>query len=443
MNKQLWMDAAKKAGLEQFEIYEQRHTSTSINVYEQKVDSFSISDCDGIAMRGIYQEKMGNCFLEEVDDAQIDDVLDQIKQNASIITAEDKVMILAPAESYPTIQKHKNALLETENSLKIQKLKELEETVKQMDSRIAQVMTTTYEESVAVRSIVNTKGMDLCDSDSCSIVYVEVLAKDGEDTKSAFDWLYIKDLEALDIPAFAHKLCDKVINKLHADTIESGNYPLLMEKSAMTSLFSALAGLFDGENAFKGISILKDKLDEAIFDAKISVIDDPLMEDGINSASFDDEGTACYTKTVVDKGILKTYLHNSKSAELMQTTSTGNGFKGGYGGPVGISPTNFYIKNGTASYEEMIKTMKKGVIVTNLNGLHAGLNPVSTEFSLQSEGFYVEDGVIVKPINLFTISGNFLDMMKHIKMVGNDCKMGMSGVGTPSILFETIAVSGK
>ena len=53
MNKQLWMDAAKKAGLEQFEIYEQRHTSTSINVYEQKVDSFSISDCDGIAMRGI------------------------------------------------------------------------------------------------------------------------------------------------------------------------------------------------------------------------------------------------------------------------------------------------------------------------------------------------------------------------------------------------------
>lgn len=69
----------------------------------------------------------------------------------------------------------------------------------------------------------------------------------------------------------------------------------------MTSLFSALAGLFDGENAFKGISILKDKLNEAIFDAKISVIDDPLMEDGINSASFDDEGTACYTKTVVDK----------------------------------------------------------------------------------------------------------------------------------------------
>ena len=113
MNKQLWMDAAKKAGLEQFEIYEQRHTSTSINVYEQKVDSFSISDCDGIAMRGVYQGKMGNCFLEEVDDAQIDDVLNQIKQNASIITAEDKVMILAPAESYPTIQNHKNTLLET------------------------------------------------------------------------------------------------------------------------------------------------------------------------------------------------------------------------------------------------------------------------------------------------------------------------------------------
>ena len=61
-------------------------------------------------------------------------------------------------------------------------------------------------------------------------------------------------------------------------------YPVLMEKEAMSSLFTALSGLFDGEDAFKGISLLKDKQDTKIFDDKITIIDDPLMENGYNSA---------------------------------------------------------------------------------------------------------------------------------------------------------------
>ncbi len=443
MNKQLWMDAAKAKGFSEFEIYEQRNTSTSISIYEQKVDSYSISDCDGVALRGIYQGKMGSYFLEEVEDSQMDDILNQMIQNTKIITSDDEVKILAPAKEYPVINRQETTLLETDNSLKIQKLKEIEDCLQHMDSRISQVMATSYGEAKGIRSIVNTKGMNLCDEDSNAYIIVEVLAKDGEDAKSGYDWMYLKDLQELDVKSFASKLCNKVVSKLHADAIESGNYPVVMERDAMTSLLEALCGLFDGENAYKGISILKNQLNHQIFDEKISIHDNPLMENGMNSVAFDDEGVACFSKDVVKDGILKTYLHNTKSADLMNTTSTGNGFKNGYGGIVGISPTNFYIENGQTSYDDMIKSMERGIIVTGITGLHAGLNPVSTEFSLQSEGFYVEKGHIVKPINLFTIAGNFMDVMKHIKYVGNDLKMGMSGIGTPSILFEKIAISGK
>ena len=193
----------------------------------------------------------------------------------------------------------------------------------------------------------------------------------------------------------------------------------------------------------KGLSLLKDKEGEIIAADIVNLVDDPHLEDGLASVSFDDEGVACFKKTVVENGVLKTYLHNSKSAMMMHTASTGNGFKGGYSSAVGISPTNFYIQNGKHSYEAMIASMDKGIIVTSITGLHAGLNPISTEFSLQSSGYYVEHGKIVKPINLFTIAGNFMDMMNHISMVGNDCKMNLSGIGTPSILFANIAVSGK
>ena len=444
MNKAAWLKASKDAGFSEFEIYEQRNTSTSIDIYDQKVDSFSISDCDGICLRGVYEGKMANFFLEEISDEMMDDVLNQMKQNASVITSDDEVMILGPDnKGRLSISVNENNLIETPNELKIEKLKALEKTLSEMDPRISQVMVTSYGEASGIRSIVNTKGIDLEDSDRNAIVCVEVLAKDGDDAKSAFDWLYLNTLEDLDVEKFARNLCDKVTSKLHADTITSGKYPVIIEKGAMTSLFASLSGLFNGENAYKGISLLKGKLNTPIFDEKITIIDDPLLKGGINSCAFDDEGSTCMTKTVVDKGVLKTYLHNSKSANLMKCETTANGFKSGYAGPVGILPTNFYIENGDTSYEDMIKSMKKGIIVTNVNGLHAGLNPISTEFSLQSEGFYVEDGKIVKPINLFTIAANFMQLMNNIEMVGNDLKMGMNGIGTPSILFKEIAVSGN
>ena len=443
MNKQKWIDAAKEQGFEQFEIYEQRSTSTSIEVYKQNVDSYTISDCDGIAMRGLYEGKMGNVFLEEVDDEHMDVVLNQMKENARIITSEDKVYIQAPQPSYPEITRKENELLKTDNDKKIALLKELDETLQTMHPAISQVMETGYSESVGSRSIFNSKGLDVQDEDSNSIIYASILLKDGEETKSCFDWRYFKSLESFDVSSFAKQLCELGLSKLHSDMVESGTYPVLMKREAMTSLFSALCGLYDGENAYKGISILKDKLHTQIFDEKVTIVDDPFMDEGVNSCGFDDEGSVCQKKDVVKDGVLQTYLHNTKSAMLMNTTTTGNGFKAGYGGPVGISPTNFYIENGTSDYQDLIASMEKGIIVTELNGLHAGLNPISCEFSLQSEGFLVENGKIVKPIHLFTIAGNYLEMMKHIEAVGNDLRMGMNGVGTPSILFSSIAVSGK
>ena len=124
--------SSEKAGLEEFEIYEQRHTSTSIEVYEQKVDSYTISDCDGIAMRGVYNGKMGNCFLEEVREEEMESVLEMIKRNAQTISSEDKVEIMMPASSYPTVKRKENTLLTMENTKKIDLLKQMEKTLLSM-----------------------------------------------------------------------------------------------------------------------------------------------------------------------------------------------------------------------------------------------------------------------------------------------------------------------
>lgn len=443
MNKTIWMTEAEKRGITDFEIYEQKSSSTSIQLFEHKVDGFTISECDGVAIRGIYQGKMGICYLEDASDANMDYALHQLMDNAKIVTSEDEVEIYAGEDYYPEVKVKENTFKLKSSEEKIALLKQIEEAIYASDTRIDQVMSVEYEECDVSRSITNSKKLSLHDKNSYSIVVAQVMAKDQEDVKSDYDWAVIMDEQDIQVNQFAKNLSKKVCNKLNATQIPSGNYPVIMEKDTMINLLGALSGLFDGENASKGISILKDSLNKQIFNEKISIIDDPLMENGYSSCPFDDEGVSCKKKTVVENGVLKTYLHNLKSAKLMHTTSTGNGFKAGYASNVGISPTNFYIENGDTSFADMVKSMEKGVIITDITGLHAGLNPISTEFSLQSSGFYVEHGEIVKPINLITVAGNFMDAMKHVEAVGNDLKFSFSGIGAPSIKFTELAISGE
>ena len=121
----------------------------------------------------------------------------------------------------------------------------------------------------------------------------------------------------------------------------------------------------------------------------------------------------------------------------MNTESTGNGFGGGTG------TTNFAIANGNIAYDALIEQMDKGIIITDISGLHAGINTMTTQFSLLASGYLVENGEIVKSVNLITIAGVFMDMMKEVVAVGDDLEYGLSGVGAPSILFKGCAISGE
>jgi PmbA protein len=190
------------------------------------------------------------------------------------------------------------------------------------------------------------------------------------------------------------------------------------------------------------MSFLKGKLGEKIFGDNITLIDDPLSLDAPSQSSFDDEGVACFTKSVVENGVLKTYLHNLTTAAMMGTKSTGNGNKPDISASVAVSPNNLYLKAGDVSFEDMVSSVENGVYVTSVQGLHAGLNPISGSFNLQSSGFMIEDGKVTKPVTLIILSGTLQEMLNNVKHVGSDFEF-KRGVGAPSLLIESMAISGK
>ncbi len=441
MNVQKLIEKAQLAGVEPVEVYIQKSEKESINVYGQKVDSFTIAQSGGIAVRGLYNNKLGYCFLEEDSDDNIDLCVEMMKSNAMAIESDDTVMIYAGSKEYPTVESTPLTFVTTQD--KIDFLKQIESKLQVSDPRIVQVMQTEMECQKVEVQIINSLGMNISKTEEFCVFYSALLASESNDNKSAYEIKVTHDITSVDVDEYVQVLKDKVVSKLNAKQVKTGKYSVILKNEAMSSLLGSLTGLFNGENVYKGISLLKDKMDTQIFDEKITIVDNPLKKDGYASTPFDDEGVASSSKVIVDKGVLKMFLHNQKSASMMNTVSTGNGFKSGYASSVGIRPTNFYIEPNDCSFDELLKEMDNGLIIDELNGLHAGLNPITTDFSLQASGFVVENGKIVRPVNLITVASNFLKMMENVKAVGNDSHESLSGVASPSILFEGLSISGE
>ena len=156
---------------------------------------------------------------------------------------------------------------------------------------------------------------------------------------------------------------------------------------------------------------------------------------------FDDEGVACYDKEVIKEGKFVTFLHNLKTAYYFKTESTGNGFK--IGANVGVKGANLHIAPGKVDKQTMISSISEGLLITVLDGLHAGVNPISGDFSLKASGFLINNGKLTRPVSLIVIAGNFFSLLKEVETVGSDLYFSYYGVGSPSIKLAKIAVSGE
>jgi PmbA protein len=211
----------------------------------------------------------------------------------------------------------------------------------------------------------------------------------------------------------------------------------------MQSMLSTFSGMFSAENAQKKLSLLAGREGETIAASCVTLMDDALLPGGMASTPFDAEGSACSTKAIIENGVLKTLLHNRKTARKQGVKSTGNASRGGVGGPVRVAPTNLYLVPGEKDLPTLMETLDDGLLITEVSGLHAGANPVSGDFSLIAKGFLVVNGKKDRPVEQITVAGNFYQLLKGICEVGSDLTFRGLSVGSPSVLLEGISVSGS
>ncbi len=451
MALQNWKDKifalGKDVGFGDMELYFQNGRSFEAMVFEGDISKYSVSDQEGLAFRGILNGKMGYAYTEILNDEAIVRLVSDAKSNAEIIETEEEVFIYEGGDSPSKLDLYNESFNLVNAEEKLEFLLEAERSAKALDSRVYRVAYDLFGDSNDVVAIANSKGLDLEEKRNYAFAYVSVVVKDGEESKSGAKFIYGNDFTKYDPKAVAKEAVDEAISQLGAKSMPSGHYPMILRNKEAANLLQCFAPNFSSENVQKNLSKLKGKLNEPVASSVLTVTDDPHLENGLQSRSFDGEGVATKKHDVIEKGILNTYLYNLKTANVAGVASTGNGSKASFKSSVGISPSNFYINPGTKNQAELMKDIEKGVYITGLQGLHSGANAISGEFSLQANGYLIEKGEITAPISQITIAGNYFEMLFDIEDIASDLEFslpsGSSAYGSPSIRVKSITVSGE
>lgn len=447
MDKQQFMDRllveAKAQGIDPAEVYFSAGSSFSAGAMNGNIDSYKVSTRQGLGLRGMYQGKMGYASTQAFDEEAIRQLIEGVKEGALLREDEGAEEIYEGDAEYPTVVSYDETLAQVPATEKLDAVLAIEKAALESVDTVKQCEGTQLSTMSGEVYLRNSYGLNLQHKDNAFIAYTGAIAKDGDSTSTGMAFKCGRDFAKLDVKKLGEEAAQEAASGLHAEPVPAGNYRMILRYDAMQSLLATFCGIFSAENAQQGLSLLKGREGEKIAADCVTLMDDPLLEGGFDSAPFDGEGVASKTKAVVENGVLKTLLHNRKTAKKQGVASTGNALRPGLSAPITVAPTNFFFKPGDKTLAELEADMSDGLVITDLSGLHAGANMTSGDFSLLSKGYLLKDGKRVQPVEQITIAGNFYDVLKNIRAIGSDLIFPASGVGSSSVDVGTLTAAGK
>lgn len=441
LNEKKFFALAKEAGFESADVTSNEASSLSVSVFHGEIDSFTNNNSFELVARGIYKGKMGSISVDYVDSKSPEFLVHEIKRAASIVESDDPVFIFKGSEKYHKKNISKNADFSENIQEKVHILLEIEKKLLAFDKRISEVVTVGFESSSHAYKKNNSFGLKLSQKKNTYSYFAEVTAKQGEEVRTGFSVFASADENEFKIDEFVEKVAKDALQKLGSVQCASKKYPVVLNPECVASLVSFLISSLDAEEVQKHTSLLEGKLNQEVFSKKFTVIENPL-EKNIFFRYFDDEGVATNKKFLIKKGVVSTYLYTLQTAAKDKAEPTGNGY--GSGAKARADVGYVQVKCGKKSEEEMLSTIKEGVYITELSGLHSGMNPHSGNFSLQCAGFMIRDGKKAEPLALITVADNLINVFKNIKCVANNNKLViMNQMSCPSIYVGKLSISGK
>lgn len=442
--KELVIAECAAQGVDEYELYYQAGSSTSVDTFQHSINEFTSSYSGGLCFRCIVNGKMGYASTEDLSAEQAKAVVAKAVDSASVLESEEQVFLGEGGQTYESLEDRRYPLPTTEEL--IAKVLETTEKIYAADPAVVDGCQAQGIIETSEVAIYNSKGLDLYESNSASGLFAVGVVTNGQEMSNDYQ-IKLGKLDEIDTDALVKKAVDGAKEKLGGDVAPTGQYPVVFSPEAMSSLLGVYSGIFNSESAQKGLSKLAGQEEQVIAAPWVTLIDDPCHPEAPFPSNFDAEGSPTHKKAVIENGVLNTLLYNLKTAAVAGKKTTGNASKAGYDSPVGIRPATMYLVGGDLTEEELLAKAGNGVLITSLGGLHAGADAISGDFSLQSAGYMIENGKKAGYVKSFTVAGNFYDLLKNIVALANNSHLpratGSTNFGAPTVLVDGLSIAGK
>jgi TldD protein len=440
------------------DFYYEYRISNSLTIEEGIVKNASLRIIKGCGIRVLNGEQTGYAYTENL---TLESLLKAANTASEIARSGRKEKIINLSErSFENLNNIQHPFDEIHIKDKIELLKRAEKAASDYNSLITKV-TISYSDEIKHVMIANSDGILLRDIQPMFIFYVNSIAEKNGNKQRGLSSVggrlgleYFSDQMSPE----DHGISASKQAVVMLDAIDSPAGPMEVILSAGDSgilLHEAIGHPLEADFNRKGTSAYSGRIGEKVASPLCTIIDSGIIPGNRGSINFDDEGSLSNSNTLIEDGILKQYMNDKISADYFKANPTGNGRRESFKNIPLPRMTTTYMVNGDSSYEDIIKSTKKGIYCKNFSGGQVDISNGDFVF-VPSEAYLVENGSITSPIKNLTLIGNGPDVLTKVSMVGNDLKISEGtwtcgkdeqsvpvGVGLPTVKISEMTVGGS
>ncbi len=440
------IDLALSLGAESAEVYSCRSTETEIMVSNGQADIVTVRTDNGFAVRILKNQRISFGSSNQPDEKGAIELVAELAKRCSL-HSPDENNVIPGLEHLPDSEVREPfdpTLTSRPLSEKIKMTLDIEKAALAYDNRVTGFMWLQYSDLVQETAIYNSNGVNCESTGSIATVFAYAVAGDNDTMQTGLNVESSGYFDRLSAKSIGETAARYAIRMLGASSHHTGDYRIVLPPETSSAFLRALSDMLSADRIQKGKSPFRDKLGKSVASELITVVDDGVLPGGLATSSCDAEGMPSETTTLIDKGELKGFLHDSYSAKKDGTHSTGNASRASYHAQPTIVPTNFYLKAGEQSRESILKSVSDGLYIVDLSGLHAAINPTTADYSVPGKAIVIKGGEMAYPVDNITLSGNLLNFFRNIDSIGDDLKWVASNgmIGAPTISIDKVKVTG-
>ncbi len=434
------VDKAVKRGATATEVILRQRTEFSVAVRLGEVEKLKQSTDQGVGIRVLIDGRQASVSGSDLGQEAITSLIGEAVELARLTSPDDSAGLPDPQElavTIPDLDLYDEAIKKLTPEEQIEMALRAERAAQEYSNQIINFDGGGFDSGHGSVMLANSLGFaGSYRATSCSLASVPVAAEDGRMQRDY--WYDVRrKLSEMDSPEDIGVMAAKrTLRKLGAKSVPTQSVPVVFEPTVTRDLLGDIFGAVSGESIFRKASFLVGELGEKVASQRLTVIDDGTMPSRLGSRPFDGEGLPTRRTIVIRNGVLESYLLNTYTARKLGLRSTGNAGRGLTGAPV-VEAGNLYIEPGPQSPEEIIKSVSRGFLVTELLGF--GVNIVTGDYSRSASGTWIENGELTFPVQGVTIAGNLKEMLNSIEMIGNDLDF-RGNVAAPTLLIGRMTI---